>query len=226
MLKSLKKSLMKIIPQWSKNTAFIILGFILGIGGVAYANPGHIVQKSLNVVGVETKTDLPDGNNKIPAEKEKPADSSKPGEPQSSTTQNTSNHSNGSTPSSSTSTSNPNSSGNTSNSNSNNNTPDPTPAPDMSLKGIEGLVATVHVGQAIYVPAVTPSEATFSVQWRVRTGTNTSTGDQIYENIPGATTNPYYPSSTYLNKWITCVITGTNGWTGSLPCPTDAQVTN
>jgi len=103
----------------------------------------------------------------------------------------------------------------------------PTSAPkDMTLKGIEGLVATVHVGQAIFAPNVTPSEATLSYQWRYRTGTDPATGAQIYANIPGANSNPYYPTSSYLNKWISVVVTGTNGYTGSLPSPTDALVIN
>ncbi len=51
------KAFLKIIPQWSKNTAFIVLGVFLGIGGVAIFNPGHIVQKSLNLIGIDTDSE-------------------------------------------------------------------------------------------------------------------------------------------------------------------------
>lgn len=47
----------KILPVWSKNTAFITAGIIIGISGVAFANPGNIVEKSLSLVGIETDSD-------------------------------------------------------------------------------------------------------------------------------------------------------------------------
>jgi cytoskeletal protein RodZ len=48
------KKLKKILPSWGRNTVFIVVGVLIGIGGVAYANPGNIVQKSLSLVGIET----------------------------------------------------------------------------------------------------------------------------------------------------------------------------
>lgn len=47
----------KLLPVWSKNTAFIIAGIIIGISGVAFANPGNIIEKSLSLVGIETNSD-------------------------------------------------------------------------------------------------------------------------------------------------------------------------
>jgi cytoskeletal protein RodZ len=49
--------LQKILPVWSKNTALIVAGIIIGTGGVALANPGNIVEKSLSFVGIETESD-------------------------------------------------------------------------------------------------------------------------------------------------------------------------
>ena len=219
-----KKFIRKILPGWSKNTAFIVAGIIIGVSSVAFANPGHIVQKSLSVVGVDSENVDKPVTNSEDNSSEKHKDSTKKAD------DNPTTNTPGATPS------NPSSSettpratpSNPSSSETTPNTPGDLPpvVVGMTLKGIEGLVPTVHVGQPIYVPAITPSEATFSVQWRVRTGYIQNTGEQIDEIIPGATSNPYYPSSTYLNKWITCVITGTNGWTGSLPCPTNSQVIN
>jgi len=51
---SIRKFIRKIIPKWSKNTVFIAVGVVIGMSGVALANPGNIVQKSLNLVGIET----------------------------------------------------------------------------------------------------------------------------------------------------------------------------
>lgn len=54
--KSLKLKF-KSAPQWSKNTAFIVIGVFIALVGVAIINPGHIVQKSLNLVGIDTDTE-------------------------------------------------------------------------------------------------------------------------------------------------------------------------
>lgn len=51
------KSVLKFAPRWSKNTGFIVLGVLVGVMGVAILNPGHIVQKSLNLVGIDTETE-------------------------------------------------------------------------------------------------------------------------------------------------------------------------
>ncbi len=53
----IKKFIRKVLPEWSKNTAFIVAGIIIGVSGVAFANPGHIVQKSLSLVGINTETE-------------------------------------------------------------------------------------------------------------------------------------------------------------------------
>ena len=48
------KSVLRFAPRWSKNTSFIVLGVLIGVVGVTILNPGHIVQKSLNLVGIDT----------------------------------------------------------------------------------------------------------------------------------------------------------------------------
>lgn len=59
------KRLVKILPTWSRNTAFIIAGIIIGISGVAFANPGNIVQKSLNLVGIDTDSKQMDQTDQV-----------------------------------------------------------------------------------------------------------------------------------------------------------------
>jgi len=48
------KSVLKFAPQWSKNTSFVLIGIIVGIVGVGIANPNHIVQRSLSLVGINS----------------------------------------------------------------------------------------------------------------------------------------------------------------------------
>lgn len=45
---------LRIAPPWSKNTSLIITGIFIGIAGIIIINPGHIVQKSLSLVGINT----------------------------------------------------------------------------------------------------------------------------------------------------------------------------
>lgn len=56
-LAKISKRIRKVLPQWSKNTAFIAAGVIIGMSGVALANPGNIVQKSLSLVGINSDTE-------------------------------------------------------------------------------------------------------------------------------------------------------------------------
>ena len=71
----LAKVLIKFVPKWGKNVAFVIVGIIIGLGGVAFANPGNIVQKSLNLIGIET-----DSEQKAPSEKKAQTDQVKTNE--------------------------------------------------------------------------------------------------------------------------------------------------
>lgn len=64
------RPILKVAPQWSKNTTFIIFGVIMGIVGVTIFNPGHIVQKSLNLVGIETGTEQKPLSEKTPLSKQ------------------------------------------------------------------------------------------------------------------------------------------------------------
>ena len=209
------KVFIKKSPVWARYAIFTGAGFVLGLGGLAVANPGNIVGKVKDAVWIEQDTvstnennaaENTDNNAQNNSDQEGGATSAGFGDQ----------NSNGTTNSDPTST--PTSTPTPS-------TPSPTPTPaDIALQGIEGLVASVRVGQAIYAPAVTPAGATLSYQWRYRIGVDPVTKDQIYANIPGANSNPYYPTTDFLNKWISVVVTGINGYTGSLPSPTDALV--
>ena len=55
------KLVLKIKPQWSKKTYLIVIGILIGILSVGIVNPGHIVQKSLGLIGINTdETQLSD----------------------------------------------------------------------------------------------------------------------------------------------------------------------
>lgn len=210
-------ALFRKLPTWGRNFVFIVAGFSLGIGGVSLANPGHIVEKTQQFLAPSHKDEDKNVTNNDAATNPSENDNSTRNENLSSPKQKDDpkatpapTHPPESKPAA---------------------TPAPIPQPeDKSLQGIEGLVPSIHVGEAIYAPVVTTKSGlvvgttSMTYQWRVRIGHDQATGDQIYANIPGATSNPYYPTSEYLNKWISVVVTGTNGYTGSLPSPTDALV--